>query len=62
MQSLKEIANFPEAENWIHHQMSGYYGRMALKPGQKPTICHNCGQEGHKSTYCQEEKIDRAEL
>ena len=28
----------------------------------KPTICHNCGKEGHKSTYCQEEKIDRMEL
>jgi len=29
---------------------------------QKPTVCHNCGKKGHKSTYCQEEKIDRAEL
>lgn len=33
-----------------------------LMKNQKPTICHNCGKIGHKSTYCQEDKIDRAQL
>jgi hypothetical protein len=23
--------------------------------------CHNCGVEGHKSTYCQEEKLNEVE-
>ena len=25
-------------------------------------ICHNCGEKGHKSTYCQEPKISEEVL
>ena len=25
-------------------------------------ICHRCGEEGHKSTFCQEEKISEEKL
>ena len=25
----------------------------------KPIFCHNCGEKGHKSTFCQKDKIDK---
>ena len=25
----------------------------------KEAICHNCGDQGHKSTFCQKNKIGR---
>lgn len=59
--SLKQFANFPDSEDY---QMPlPFTGRIQNRMWpQKPTVCHNCGKEGHKSTYCLEDKIDRAEL
>ena len=31
---------------------------MNSRQNHKPTICHNCGVYGHKSTFCQEERIE----
>lgn len=64
--SLSALAYFPQEDNWIdskmhqqhNNQMSsgngGGYGNRN-QPGK--IICHRCGKEGHKSTYCQEDKI-----
>ena len=65
--SLKQLANFPDQENWSMTQQAppqpttGRNNSMMMK-NQKPTICYNCGKMGHKSTYCQEDKIDQVEL
>ena len=29
---------------------------------EQKIICHRCGVEGHKSTYCQEEKLPEDKL
>lgn len=59
--SLCKLANLPESMEYpLPHQIAN---RMQPKAwNTKQPICHHCGKEGHKSTYCQEEKIDRAEL
>lgn len=57
--TLKYLANFPDSENWQDrtaiqqpsHQMSIYHKSM------NSIRCHNCGEAGHKSTYCQEEPL-----
>lgn len=66
--SLKNLANFPDEENWAQNTALPHQGKLV--PGSKmsylglpkPPICHQCGVEGHKSTYCQGDKIDRTEL
>ena len=35
---------------------------MKLQYIQKDIVCHNCGLEGHKSTFCNEEKISKTQL
>lgn len=42
---------------------------MTFRPGpgggqfvEQKIICHRCGVEGHKSSYCQEDKIPEVEL
>lgn len=46
--TLSTLANFPPEENWVDkNSMPTHMG----KPAQK-IRCHNCGQPGHKSTYC----------
>ena len=55
--SLSQIANFPESESTIASP-----NKSQKSTTHKLTICHNCGQEGHKSTYCQEDKIDKVNL
>lgn len=59
--ALSILANFPEAENWTDRNA----GVTSLLPFQKPVVsvrCHRCGQEGHKSTYCQEDQILQEDL
>ena len=58
---LSTLANFPVSEDWID-------GKIHIKPdtggygNQKGLICHRCGRPGHKSTYCQDDKITDEEL
>jgi hypothetical protein len=59
---LSVIANFPPELNWCEGNsekplptaptFKNYGGYQETK-----IICHRCGVEGHKSTYCQEEKL-----
>ena len=65
--SLKELANFPDEENWVQNTAMPLQGKLtgsklSFGAPPKPPICHQCGVEGHKSTYCQGDKIDRVEL
>ena len=59
---LSVLANFPPELNWcegnsekplppfpVSFRPYGHY--------EQKIICHRCGVEGHKSTYCQEEKL-----
>ena len=51
--SLKEIANFPQTENYSTAVATpAYRTPMKYNMANKPTVCHNCGKEGHKSTFC----------
>ena len=53
--TLKILANFPEDENWLDKSAL----QQSLPNVYKTRIrCHNCGELGHKSTFCQEEPID----
>lgn len=56
--SLSIIGNLPEKFNWPQGHLSA---NQMYKSAQK-IICHKCGVEGHKSTYCQEEKLSEREL
>ena len=42
------------------NQVANPFGTKSMN--QKVPICYNCGQKGHKSTYCQENKIDESVL
>lgn len=33
-----------------------------MRQNESKIICHRCGMDGHKSTYCQEEKISESDL
>lgn len=48
--SLKELANFPDEENWKLHASTS--SKTAPLGYNHAVICHNCGQKGHKATYC----------
>jgi hypothetical protein len=64
--NLATLAKFPAEENWVDKSQHGQGGLLAAKPVvaaiNQRVRCHNCGQVGHKSTYCQEEPIDADEL
>mmetsp|Transcript_28470 Transcript_28470/g.21277 ORF Transcript_28470/g.21277 Transcript_28470/m.21277 type:complete len:99 (-) Transcript_28470:174-470(-) len=56
--TLRILASFPENEDF--QDKNAFFGNGAFLPGlksQQPVICHRCGKEGHKSTYCQEEQL-----
>lgn len=48
--TLKQMANFPESENWPPASRKVFV--------HDRVVCHNCGERGHKSTYCQKDKAD----
>ena len=50
--SLAKLANFSNNDDWKDLKFSQQSETAYL-------ICHNCGQIGHKSTYCQEEAIPK---
>mmetsp|Transcript_31695 Transcript_31695/g.30986 ORF Transcript_31695/g.30986 Transcript_31695/m.30986 type:complete len:282 (+) Transcript_31695:6-851(+) len=60
--SLKILALFPDSEDY-HDKNAFFQGNMfmGMKP-QNHVICHRCGKEGHKSTYCQEEQVSQEEI
>lgn len=60
---LAALANFPPQENWCDYRVVAQ-PPPAMQPfrGEQKIICHRCGVEGHKSSYCQEEKIPDLEL
>lgn len=43
----------------MHGMSHGYHARPHI---DEKILCYKCGELGHKSTYCQEEKISEAEL
>lgn len=49
MTTLKQLANFPDSENWPKNRSFRIHDKV---------VCHNCGERGHKSTYCQKDKVD----
>ena len=59
--SLKELANFPDSQDYKTSQPEPSF-KVPFNKYQRPTICHHCGQEGHKSTYCNEDKISPQDL
>lgn len=59
------IGNFPPEEEWIdrlnhfsRHNPPIYQRSFE----QRAIICHRCGEEGHKRTFCQEPKLSEEEL
>jgi hypothetical protein len=63
---LAIVANFCNEENWIDKSKISNLNQpaqfMSGGPPRVQVICHRCGQEGHKSTYCQEPKISQERL
>jgi len=61
--SLKLLANFPDYENWqdksVINQPSSSMGPYSKQYNK--IRCHNCGEAGHKSTYCQEDPLAEEE-
>lgn len=58
--SLSVIANLPQEFNWPQGHSTVI--PSVQKYGAQKIVCHKCGVEGHKSTYCQEEKLNEREL
>ena len=55
MASLKQLANFPDSENWPRPNQE-------KANNQRTPMCYHCGEKGHKSTHCQKDKIEQDEL
>ncbi len=57
--TLKVLANFPDKENWSdRNALQQQAPAMSIFAKQMQRVrCHNCGQVGHKSTYCQEDPL-----
>jgi hypothetical protein len=63
--SLSVLGNHPLEEDWIdkfNHYSKHSVPNYTRQFDQQLIICHRCGEEGHKSTFCQEEKISEEEL
>jgi hypothetical protein len=48
--SLSQIANFPPEFNWPQGHSTVI--PSVQKYGSQKIVCHKCGVDGHKSTYC----------
>jgi len=55
-QLMRLAGGFHPDENWIDNK------RYQEDQLTEQVICHQCGQPGHKSTYCQEPKIEQQKL
>ena len=55
------IANMPEKYKWPPGPPPNMNNMRGMMNQQKIT-CHKCGVEGHKSTYCQEEKLRDSDM
>ena len=55
--TLQRLGNFHPDENWIDKALRTNTPQVGAK-----VRCHNCGQLGHKSTYCQETYIGHEEI
>ena len=51
---LSALANFPENEEWFDKAAKPSHNNAFASggPKAKSVICHHCGEEGHKNTYC----------
>lgn len=62
---LALLANFPQAYNMCDNRVIYKPENMPNRPqhgfnqmqNNQLIVCFRCGKEGHKSTYCQEEKV-----
>ena len=60
--TLKILANFPDKENWSDRNAYQQISANSMFAKAMPRVrCHNCGELGHKSTYCQEEPLSQEE-
>ena len=56
--TLALLANFPNEENWSDKTAMPNSGSMNMFSKSMTRVrCHNCGELGHKSTYCQEDPL-----
>lgn len=56
--SLMELGKHPKEEDWVDRfNIFAKQHQAIQRPYDQLIICHRCGEEGHKSTFCQEEKI-----
>jgi hypothetical protein len=55
------MANFNPEENFVD-QSELKQRRFQNENNSQQFTCHRCGLLGHKSTFCQEDKISREEL
>ena len=60
--SLTALANFPQEMNWTDRRVhqSQFFGNG--RNFEKTDICYRCGNEGHKSTHCQEKRAPEAKI
>lgn len=61
--TLKILANFPDKENWSdRNAISSQQASTGMFTKNMQRVrCHNCGDIGHKSTYCLEEPLSNEE-
>ena len=61
--SLSRLANFPANFNWVDGTLTQIMRTPNyVKKFDKSVICFNCGELGHKSTYCQEQKMPQEQI
>ena len=61
--SLSTLANFHRQLDWIDSKAVQRLEKENAQDSLQARVrCHNCGQVGHKSTYCQEEQIELENL
>jgi cleavage and polyadenylation specificity factor subunit 4 len=61
--TLKILANFPDKENWSdRNAISSQQASTGMYTKNLQRVrCHNCGDIGHKSTYCLEDPLSNEE-
>ena len=57
--SLGNLANYPHSEDWVDFTTAK---RPGFPDNHHIIRCHKCGERGHKSTFCQEPKMDKDDL
>jgi cleavage and polyadenylation specificity factor subunit 4 len=59
--TLKILANFPDKENWTDRNAISSQQPAIYQKNMQRVRCYNCGEIGHKSSYCIEEPLSAEE-